>query len=163
MNMKTWNRERFRTRDRLLEYDTSIMPLTPTAGASMPMIYPWENASLAILSHQIFKLAQASGYTGPEDLLFKRFDAGAIHHYSSLADFPVPGVEGDLYFDTTSQIVYYYVSTTNEIDAAKIALVGGAIVGYSVVSNETYLYLPIRALPLEDIIFNSGDAAEYID
>ena len=68
----------------------------------MPTIYPWENASLAILSHQIFKLAQASGYTGPEDLLFRRFDAGAIHNYSSLAEFPVPGVEGDLYLDTNT-------------------------------------------------------------
>ena len=116
-----------------------------------------------ILSHQIFKLAQASGYTGPEDLLFRRFDAGAIHHYSSLAEFPVPGVEGDLYFDTSTQIVYYYVTTLGEVDAARIAIIGGAIVGYSVISNETYLYLPIRALPMEDIILNSGDAAEYID
>lgn len=161
--MKTWNRQRFKTRDRLLNYDSTVVPIIPTAGALMPTIYPWENASLAILSHQIFKLAQASGYTGSEDLLFKRFDAGAIHHYSSLAEFPVPGIEGDLYFDTTTQIVYYYVTTLGEVDAARIAIIGGAIVGYSIISNETYLYLPIRALPMEDIILNSGDAAEYID
>ena len=163
--MKTWNRERFKTRDRLLEYDASIMPLTPTAGASsIPMIYPWENASLAILSHQIFKLAQASGYTGPEDLLFKRFDAGVIHSYSTLDEFPVPGIVNDLYLDTTTQILYYYVATTNPIDVDKIAIIGGAIVGYSIIGDktETRLYLPVRALPMEDIIYNCGDAAEYI-
>lgn len=163
--MKTWNRERFRTRDRLLEYDTSIMPLTPTAGASMPMIYPWENASLAILSHQIFKLAQASGYTGPEELLFEKFNGGSIYKYDTFNDFPAIGTAGNLYMDISTGIVYYYISTSQLVDAEKIAIVGGAIVGYSIVGDvtETHLYLPIRALPLENIIFNSGDAAEYID
>lgn len=161
--MKTWNRQRFKTRDRLLNYDSTVVPMIPTAGASMPTIYPWENASLAILSHQIFKLAQASGYTGTEDLLFKRFNTGAVHYYSSLEEFPIPGTVGDLYLDTTTQIVYYYVTTTNEVDATKIAIIGGAIVGYSIIGNETYLYLPIRALPIEPLLLDCGNAAEYID
>ena len=163
--MKTWNRERFRTRDRLLEYDTSIMPLIPTAGASMSMIYPWENASLAILSHQIFKLAQASGYTGPEELLFEKFNGSHIHKYDKLIMFPSIGIIGDLYLDLETGILYYYISTSQSVDTEKIAIVGGAIVGYSIVGDvtETHLYLPIRALPIENLIYDCGDAAEYID
>lgn len=163
--MKTWNRERFKTRDRLLEYDTSIMPLTPIAGASMPMIYPWENASLAILSHQIFKLAQASGYTGSEELLFEKFNGSHIHTYDKLIMFPSIGIIGDLYLDLETGILYYYISTSQSVDTEKIAIVGGAIVGYSIVGDvtETHLYLPVRALPIENLIYDCGDAAEYID
>lgn len=163
--MKTWNRERFKTRDRLLEYDTSIMPLTPTAGASMPMIYPWENASLAILSHQIFKLAQTNGYTGPEELLFEKFNGGSVYKYDTLNNFPAIGAVGNLYIDISTGIIYYYISTTQQVNAEKIAIVGGAIVGYSVVGDitETHLYLPIRALPIENLIYDCSDAAEYID
>ena len=61
--MKTWNRERKKTRDRLLDYDASIMPIMPST-ASLPYIYPWENITLSILSNQIFKVAQLNGYTG---------------------------------------------------------------------------------------------------
>lgn len=159
--MKTWNRERKRTRDRLLQYDTSIVP-TPYS-TSMPMIYPWQNASLAILSHQIFKLVQLNGYTGTEELLFRRFSSGAVQYYSSLEEFPVPGIVGDLYLDTTTQIVYYYTTTTGEVDAENIAAIGGVIVDYSVTNNETAVYLPIRALPIEPLLLNCGTAAEYID
>lgn len=159
--MKTWNRERKRTRDRLLQYDTTIVP-TPYS-TSIPMIYPWQNASLAILSHQIFKLAQTSGYTGTEDLLFRRFNGGAIHPYKTLEEFPIPGIQGDLYLETSTQIVYYYTTTTGEIDAENIAAVGGVIVDYSVANNETAIYLPIRALTIEPLLLNCGDAAEYID
>lgn len=156
-------RERRRTRDRLLEYDPSIVIPTPhTAG--LRMIYPWENASLAILSHQIFKLAQANGYTGPEELLFKKFNGGNIYKYDTLNDFPVTGTTGDLYIDISTGIVYYYISTSQSVDAEKIAIIGGAIVGYSIVGDttETHLYLPIRALPVENLIYDCGDAAEYI-
>jgi len=35
-------KERWRTRDRLLEYDISIMPARPRT-AGLAMVYPWEN------------------------------------------------------------------------------------------------------------------------
>jgi len=41
-------KERWRTRDRLLEYDESIMPLRPHS-AGLSMIYPWENVTLLTL------------------------------------------------------------------------------------------------------------------
>lgn len=158
-----WNYERYRTRDRLLEYDFTIYPAAPhTAG--LTMIYPWENTILNELSHNFFQLAKKNGYTGPEELLFSRFNGGSVHSYSTLDEFPAPGIVNDLYLDTTTQILYYYVATTNPIDVDKIAIIGGAIVGYSIIGDETEtrLYLPIRALPMEDVIYNCGDAAEYI-
>lgn len=159
--MLTWNRERKRTRDRLLQYDTSIVP-TPYS-ISMPMIYPWQNASLAILSHQFFKLAQLNGYTGTEELLFRRFNGSAIHPYETLENFPVPGIQGDLYLETSTQIVYYYTTTTGEVNTENITAIGGVIVDYSMINNETAIYLPIRALPIEPLLLNCGTAAEYID
>lgn len=160
--MKTWNRERKKTRDRLLDYDASIMPIMPST-ASLPYIYPWENITLSILSNQIFKVAQLNGYTGDQQDLFRHFNGGALNRYESINDFPVPGVFGDLYFDTSTQILYYYVVAPGQLDTNLIARISGAIVGYSIVANETYLYLPIRALPIEDIIIHGGTAAEYID
>ena len=160
--MKTWNRERKRTRDRLLNYDSSIMPFHPST-ASIPVVYPWEQTQLSMLSHQIYKIALSNGYTGNEQLLFRHFNGSAFYYYNSITDFPMRGILGDLYFDLSTQVLYYYAVAPGELDPEKIALVGGAIVGYSIVTNETYLYLPVRALPMEDIILNSGTAAEFID
>ena len=141
--MLDWNKERKRTRDRLLDYDFSIVPAYPHS-AGLPMVYPWENITLSQLSHQFFTLAQKNGYEGSEEELWKRF----YHHsvvYGTLDSFPIPGEENTLYLDIETEILYYYKNISGEIDAAKIAVVGGAIVGYSEILDVTYVYIPIRA------------------
>ena len=45
--------ERRRTRDLLLEYDQTIMPLRPHM-ADLGSIYHWENLPLSIISKQLF-------------------------------------------------------------------------------------------------------------
>jgi len=52
-----WNRERYRTRDLLLEYDTAIMPARPRT-AGLAMVYPWENLTLSTLKAQIIEIAR---------------------------------------------------------------------------------------------------------
>ena len=73
--MKTWNRERKRTRDRLLDYEFTIVPPHPHSGGIpfifpietdssipildaastvLPIIYPWENVQLDFLEDEIF-------------------------------------------------------------------------------------------------------------
>lgn len=51
-----WNKERFRTRDRLLEYDSMIMPLMPHS-AGLSVVYPWEDILFSGLAHQLFLIA----------------------------------------------------------------------------------------------------------
>ena len=94
------NRERYRTRDLLLEYDRAIMPPKPRAAglgsiytwldanevtqgeADVPpdptapnvtSVYPWENTSLIILSNQLYTLAANSGYTGTSQEFYRYF------------------------------------------------------------------------------------------
>ena len=94
------NKERWRTRDLLLEYDRTIMPPRPRAAglgsvytwldanqapqgeADVPpspvaptinTVYPWENTSLIILSNQLYTLAAKSGYTGTSQEFYTYF------------------------------------------------------------------------------------------
>ena len=160
-----WNRERWRTRDRLLEYDSNIYPMVPhTAG--LQMVYPWETLQLGQLATSLLKLAKQYGFTGSEDLLFNRMFNGNLYK-GTLTTFPIPGDENCLYLDTETDILYYFKATTETVYAEHAAQVGAIIVGHSIIEDTeeiiTYLYIPIRALPIENTIFNSGDAAEYID
>lgn len=152
-----WNEERYKTRDRLLDYNFIPYPIiSPTI--ILPRIYPWENIELGILSKQILEIAQKYGYSGEESAFWERFQTGSIIT-GTLTTFPVPGDENNLYLDTNTDILYYFKFTTNELDFNLIARIGAAIVGTSIVMNTEdiikYLYIPVRALPIENLILNN--------
>ena len=162
-----WNRERYRTRDRLLDYNISLFPITPKT-TILPSIYPWENITNSRLSNQLYEIAKNHGYTGNETDFLNKFSATSDSIVTgTLMTFPIPGIETNLYFDTETGILYYFTATNSPIDLNLIAKIGGAVVGQSIVVNLaeiiTYIYLPVNALPLENLIFNCGNAAEYID
>lgn len=122
-----WNYERYRTRDLLLEYDTNIMPPHPRAGGisvvypwgssvwdnvvdmsipntphttTLAMVYPWENTSLNILSHQLFLLAVMNGFNGTEEdfkELFTSYVGSRSITFATYANFPEEGITSKLY------------------------------------------------------------------
>lgn len=156
--MKTWNRERKRTRDRLLEYDFSIVPPTPHS-AGLPFIYPWENISTMQLAAQFKQIAEQYGYTGSLEELFSKFANGVIIS-GTINTFPIAGNTQNLYLDTQTDILYYF-KTTNTINYDAAEQAGAVIVNTE--QNEISVYIPIRALLIENIILSCGDASEYID
>ena len=131
------------------------------------MIYPWENLMLKELESALLQLAQKHGYTGDDNAFYdKFFNVGSIVR-SSFINFPVPGQEDSLYLDEDTDVLYYFKQTTNSINVQLAAINGIEIVGSKLDQNTnetiTYMYIPVRALPIEDLILNSGTAAEYID
>lgn len=164
MNRLNWNRERHRTRDRLLEYDFNIYPEVFHSGG-LAMIYPWENIAIAQLSKQFIEVAKMNGYTGSEEDLWKRFSSGTVL-FGTLETFPVPGNENDIYFDTQTEILYYFKSIPTTVYSDIAEKIGAAIVGISKIEDQetalSYVYIPVRAMPLENLIYDCGDAAEYI-
>lgn len=146
-----WNRERWRTRDLLLEYDTSIMPPHPRAGGIMvvypwgsaaydnvidlsiphnphtttlSMIYPWENTSLNILSHQLYLIALQSGFIGTEEdfkNLFRDFVGPRSIMFATYSDFPETGILNKLYFDLEEKVLYYWDNEYIPVNAMLIA------------------------------------------
>lgn len=163
--VKNWNHERWRTRDRLLEYDISIMPPRLHL-AGLRMVYPWENDNLSMLGREIYQIALNNGYAGEESDFWSHFSSGAIIN-GTLNTFPVPGNESDLYLDIETNILYYFKITTELVYTDLAARVGIAVAGVSILEDTKtvthYLYIPVRAMPMENLIFNSGNAAEYID
>ena len=149
-----WNYERWRTRDRLLDYDFSIIPAAPHS-AGLPLIYPWETIQLSQLSYQFFTLAQQHGYTGTEQYLWDKFSEGNII-LSVLNEFPIPGNENNLYLDKNTEILYYFKASKVPVNPLIAGKIGIATVGYSLVDDIYYLYLPIKALSIEDTIFNNN-------
>lgn len=163
MIIKDIAHERRRTRDLLLEYDISIMPPHPRS-AGLKMIYPWENINNSVLKQQIYDIALDNGYVGTVDDFWDKFSSSVLVH-GTLDTFPVPGNEYSLYFDDDTSVLYYFKSANGALNEKLIARIGAAIVGTSVVVGEdivTYLYIPVRALPIEDLIYDSGDASDYI-
>lgn len=158
--MIDWNHERHRTRDRLLEYDINIMPPRPHS-AGLSMVYPWENVSLNMLETQILALARKNGFDGTDSEFWNHFVDGKVH-ISILAEFPMPGIVGDLYLDTETDILYYFKEYAGELNEEQIARVDAARVDYSQVYDITYLYIPIRSLLIEDTILNCGTSEEVI-
>ena len=156
-----WNFERYRTRDRLIDYDFSIVPAAPHS-AGLSMVYPWENVALDQLAIQIFILAKNHGFDGTEEQFWNRFVNPSVV-VSTLDEFPIPGDENTLYLDRETDVLYYYKNAEHIEHPERIARVGGAIVGYSIIGDITYLYLPVRALLMEDIILDCGDATNNID
>ena len=174
---QNWNHERWRTRDRLLDYDFNIVPPHPHSGGfatpypveetdlspMLPMfgenstllrIYPWEEYNSTALEREILIIAQRNGYTGTSTEFWAKFQYGNVIT-GTIEIFPVPGDTRNLYLDLTTEILYYFKEIT--LTAAEAEQLGAVIVG------ENYAYIPVRALLIEDTILNSGDAAEYID
>ena len=158
-------KERKRTRDLLLEYDYAILPPRPRA-AGLHMVYPWEQVDLTMLAHQLYKLAVQNGYTGSEALFLQKFAGGSVIT-GTINTFPIPGDENNLYLDTETDTLYYYKHTIEKIYTDLAARIGVAIVGTSILEDhetvDTYLYIPVRAMPIENLIYDCGSAAEYID
>ncbi len=154
-------KERWRTRDLLLEYDTAIMPARPRT-AGLAMVYPWEDLSLSMLKAQIIEIARQNGYNGNDEEFWNHFSnfTGGVNT-GTLNTFPSPGKETDLYLDTETNILYYFKIADNNINVEELALVGAEII-YA--SNEvTYLYIPVRALPIEPLLLDCGSSTEMID
>ena len=151
--------ERKRTRDLLLEYDKIIMPPKPRlAGLSnvyswgstpldnlngdtppipdqtnINIIYPWENTSLSIFSHQLYNVAIINGFVGTESEFLDRFvnyvsDKQII--FEEYNNFPQYGSYSKLYFDLDEKILYYW-------------------------NNE---YIPVNAMLIADTIIKGGEA-----
>lgn len=188
MKITDWNHERKRTRDRLIEYDISIMPLYPHSGgiavpypqeaenititipsiiaeARLKAIYPWENYSLTILSHQMYLIARDSGFPGTEKQFLEKF--GSLNTITennvivgTINTFPIEGDTNALYLDKETGILYYFKATENRINEEIAAITGAVIKGKE--NEMTFLYIPVRALLIEDTILNCGDASEYI-
>ena len=115
----TSNRQR--TRDLLLEYDRSIMPLHPRA-AGLQMVYPWEmyghsggegsgGFTLEELANGLYELARLSGFKGTQNFFFNNFgryiqdkEVNFLH----VNEFPEQGEYDKLYFDLDSKILYYW-------------------------------------------------------
>ena len=156
-----WNRERYRTRDLLLEYDTAIMPARPRT-AGLAMVYPWENLTLSTLKAQIIEIARQSGYNGSDEDFWNHFSnfSGEVHT-GTLATFPTPGKETDLYLDTETNILYYFKIVNNNINTEALILAGAEVVGTS--DEATYLYIPVRALPIEPLLLDCGSSTELVD
>ena len=60
-----WNEERYKTRDRLLDYNFIPYSIISST-ATLPRIYPWENIELGILSKQILEIAKQNSYIDDE-------------------------------------------------------------------------------------------------
>jgi len=161
MNKLNWNKERWRTRDRLLEYDVSIVPAHPHS-AGLPYVYPWEDTSLSVMAHQLYLIAQQNGYDGTEPDFLTRFalgDEGKVV-VGTLMTFPMPGDIDKLYLDEETGILYYFKETSEPISEAAAKAMG--IIRIEPNDNITYLYIPVRALPIENLIYDCGDASDYI-
>lgn len=159
-------RERRRTRDRLLEYDSFIMPYHPRQ-AGLSMVYPWENMNLSMLQKQIYQIALNEGFQESEQIFWNHFSQGNII-FGTLDTFPIDGDEKALYFDTNTESLYYFKRTTT-FDEGVSALLGVAIVNRALVgtdgTEEYCLYIPLKAYLMENIILNidGGSSTEVID
>jgi len=152
-------KERWRTRDLLLEYDSHIIPPKPRTaglgniyswGATVPtdegtltipipiqqnisLIYPWENTSLSIFSNQLYKVALINGFVGTEKEFLDRFVNYVSDKqiiFENYDNFPVYGSTSKLYFDQVEKILYYW-------------------------DNE---YIPVNAMLITNTIVNGGEA-----
>ena len=116
-------KERWRTRDLLLEYDPHIMPPRPRA-AGLGIIYPWENTNMSILVQQLFTLAASSGFNGTENDFKEHFGAFLTSKqilFDTFDNFPETGEENYLYFDMDEKILYYWDNEYIPVNAMLIA------------------------------------------
>ena len=111
MKFLDWNFERYRTRDRLLEYDQAIVPPHPTT-AGMVQVYPWANIELSTLLYQTDELAIQNGFSGTMDeftaLFFTQLGDKQIIFVQNFDELPEEGSIEKLYFDQNENILYYW-------------------------------------------------------
>ena len=141
---------RHRTRDLLLEYEPTIMPLHPRAGglaivypwgnnneaggvmppfpnpSAISSIYPWEMQNLAILGDWLFSFAANSGYKGTREEFYKYFGTYLETNrqeilFETFDNFPSVGTEDMLYFDLNEKILYYWDGEYIPVNAMLIA------------------------------------------
>lgn len=155
-----WNRQRRRTRDLLLEYDQSIMPLRPRAGG-LPMVYPWGNdfddnstamppfpnssvieaiypwemQNLAVMGDWLFQFSKNSGYSGTREEFYSCFGLYLERNrqeiiFDMFSNFPSTGAQDMLYFDLEEKILYYWDGE----------------------------YIPVNAMLIAETIVNGGEA-----
>lgn len=129
MNNLNWNLERFRTRDRLLEYGYCLCPPIPHHDG-------WEDISLNKLNHQLYLLALQNGFVGTEDEFNNMFFSYINNKdviFALYQDFPEEGATDKLYFDLDEKILYYY-------------------------SEPLHKYIPANALLIEHTLLQGGEA-----
>lgn len=128
-------RERKRTRDLLLDYDsTGICRIPRPRTAGLAMVYPWENIALSTLLKQLYVLAADSGFSGTEQEFSEKFGSyfeGKQIIYANYDSFPEEGETDKFYFDLTDKILYYW-------------------------DNE---YIPVNAMLIAGTILNAGDSS----
>ena len=127
-------KERWRTRDLLLEYDPYVMPPRPRA-AGLGMIYPWEHIDMSNMIKQLYVFSKNSGYNGTEQDFITKFGSYLQSKqvlFDVFDNFPETGAADLLYFDTEEKIMYYW-------------------------DNE---YLPINTLLIEGTILNAGTSVD---
>lgn len=141
---------RRQTRDLLLEYEPTIMPLHPRAGglaiiypwgnnndsgSTMPpfpnpsaieSIYPWEMQNLAIMGDWLFSFAANSGYNGTREEFYKYFGSYLETNrqeilFEKFENFPSVGIKDMLYFDLNEKILYYWDQEYIPVNALLIA------------------------------------------
>lgn len=142
MPTKNWNYERWRTRDRLIEYNFDIIAPYPHT-ASLPIVYPWENLSLSQLEYQIITIAKNHGFSDTDKTFWDKFSKNFLIR-STVDKFPVFGDEYCLYLDINTNILYYFkiIATSELPDYIKEN--GIIISGHSKEEDCVYLYIPIK-------------------
>lgn len=149
--------QRWKTRDRLLEYDINVENIEPNP-IILNNVFPWDNLQLSVLGQQLYMIAANNGYTGTRDTFLERFALGSEPNFvvcDTRADFPAIGSIATLYLDHSTSILYYAISTAT-LDAVLLERIGGFIGTEE--NHLYYCYIPVRALPIEDIILNGGGA-----
>lgn len=145
-------KERWKTRDLIMDSNIS------SPFSSIQSVYPWENIQLSHLSKQIYQIAVNSGYTESEENFWSKFSKDAVIT-GTINDFPAEGETNKLYLDDNSGILYYFIKTTQPVHL-ELANAIGAIITSGEEETETYVYLPIKALPIENLIFSGGEIGE---
>ena len=144
---------RWKTRDLLINTNNETIPFS-----SIRTVYPWENLELNALSEKIYKIAQKYGYNNTEEAFWTRFSEGTVI-VDTADNFPSIGEENKLYLDKNNGIVYYFMTTTQKVNNELINAIGAFITEDST-EEITYLYIPIRAMPIENLIIKGGDINE---
>lgn len=156
--MKTWNRERKRTRDRLLQYNllSTANPIIISQLVPTPI-----SINESLIENTIFNIAKKYGFSGTNIDFWGKFNTQNIH-YGTIDTFPTQGIQYDLYLDTLTHTLYYFKISTSQIDISLAQQIGAIIVDIQILEDTnttiTYLYIPVHALPIENLIYNCGNA-----
>ena len=125
------------------------------AANSIQTVYPWQNIQNSQLAKQIFNIAKMYGN---EDTTKEEFWTSISKKeiiIDTIDNFPSIGDENTLYFDKISGILYYFISTADIIYTELAEAVGARIEQDE--EHITYLYIPIKAMPMENLIIGGGE------